>query len=238
MQFQLSIQTLTTTVAGTLRKAKKNDKGFYEGVPLTVLGAVSRNNYYYDPASLVNAMGNPNTRFYKALLGGGLNGEWGHPDTSALTEEQAIKRTLNVLEQQTSHYFNRIWIDTLSDGTQLVRGDVKPFGVYGKYLEEAFNDEHHDAAFSLRSITSDPVKRGDGSYFRKVLALITYDGLSLPGYELASKRGMLGQEGFMQIAEEGFHRPIQVEHAMLDSMYETIGYESWQCQEVLEYSSV
>jgi hypothetical protein len=232
VKFQLSIQTQTTTGIGTLRKATKNSQGFYEGVPLAVLGAVSRNNYYYDPKSLVDAMGNKNTRFYKALVGGGLDGEWGHPDVTALTDRKAIERMCDVVEQNVSHYFNRIWIDTLENGTQIVRGDVKPRGVYAPQLEESFQDENHDAAFSLRSITSDPVRRADGAYAKKVLALITYDGVSLPGYEIASKRAMIGNESLAMLFQDDMTRIMKTDVADSTDVYDTIGYENFQCQQV------
>jgi hypothetical protein len=234
MKFQLSIQTLTTTGVGVLKKAKPDNRGYYRGVPLTVIGAVSRNNYYYDPDSLVESMKNPNTRFHKSLVTGGLNGEWGHPDVTHLSENAALHRMADVMEQKVSHFFNRIWIDTLENGVQIVRGDVKPFGPYGEYLRESFEDPDHETGFSLRSLTSDPLRRPDGSFFKKVLAMITYDGVSVPGYEMASKRAMIGTESLGVISEDVSFKLIDTVNAGIPSIYDVIGYESFNCQQVLD----
>lgn len=235
MKFQLNLQTITTSGVGTLRSLKPNSKGFYEGVPLAVLGAVSRNNMYYEPQSVVDAMGKSNTRFFKAISGGALDGEWGHPDITNMTDDKALHRIALVKESQISHYFNHIYLEDTADGKfQVIKGDVKATGPYGKYLKESFEDEHHDTGFSLRSLTSSPVRRNDGVGVKKVMAMITFDTAMLPGYEQASKRGV-AMEGLDLAYEDDEVRVMETSVLAGDvEVMDSIGYESVDCQEVLD----
>ena len=67
--------------------------------------------------------------------------------------------------------------------------------------------------------------------------MITYDGVSVPGYEIASKRGMAttGVEGMELLMEDEDLRVLST--AVIEdneSLDDTIGYESIKCQEVLD----
>lgn len=235
MNPQFNLQTITTTGAGTLKSMTPDKDGFYRGVPIAVMGMSSRNNVLYDVESMVKSMTNPNSRFYKAITGGGLTGEWGHPDLSALTPQQQMHRLMLVDPKSESHYFSRVYTEPTSDGKYtLIRADVKPCGPFGEFLIEGFADKDCDVGFSLRSMTTNPVPGPGGIALKKVIAMITYDGVKVPGYEAASKRGAVGTES-MQITEEylcslGLDEIDDVDGGVA----ETIGFESITCQEVLD----
>lgn len=238
MDLLFSLQTIRTTGAGTLKSLEPDKDGIYRGVPLAVLGMVSRNNMYYEPQSVVDAMKNPDSRFFKAITGGGLDGEWGHPDLTGLDDRAALMRLALIKESMVSHSFSRVWTERTQDGKYvIVKGDVKAFGPYGRYLTQSFSDKDHDTGFSLRTLTSQPVKRpSDGAGVKRVLAMITFDGVSVPGYELASKRSVAaGLEGVDLLMETEDVRVIPtVALESMDNMYDTIGYENINCQQVLD----
>jgi hypothetical protein len=238
MSLTISLQTIRTTSAGTLKAIQPDVEGYYRGIPLMVLGAVSRNNMFYEPTSVVNAMTNPKSRFYRAITGGGLEGEWGHPSLVGLDDDSMLRRLADVDLRYVSHQFGRIYTETSSNGNfTLLRGDVKAAGPYGKFLTESFADANRDTCFSLRSLTSHPVKRADGVGVKKVLNLITYDYVSVPGYEEASKRGALGGcESLNLMWEDQDLKVVSTESLMADGApcTDIIGYESINCQEVLD----
>jgi hypothetical protein len=169
-----------------LRSIKPNASGVYESVPLIVLGEVSRNMAYYDVNSMVDAITNPGTRFYKNLCEGQLEGEWNHP----IMKPDDLQRLLTIDRSKVSHYFTKIYTKSTEDNKHvIVYGDLVPFGPFGQYLKESFEDSRRNTAFSLRSLTSEP-KVVNGVQHKTVLCLITVDAVDGCGYEMASKRFM------------------------------------------------
>jgi hypothetical protein len=196
-QLSFSIQTIHTSGSG-FKAIKPDARGIYKGVPVAIIGKPSRNRVLYDPASFKDSIVNPNTRFYKALVGGGLEGEWGHPITAGMTNQVAIQRMMEVDKTKVSHYFTRIFCKQSADGQYtVVYGDIVPDGPYGQYLAASFADTRRNSAFSLRSLTSEPIE-SRGVFLKKILALITFDGVSIPGFEEACKENALfGNESLM-----------------------------------------
>lgn len=235
-----SLQTITTSAVGSLRSIQPDTEGIYRGVPLTVIGMPSRNNMLYDPQSLVHAMTNPQSKFYKDLTGGSLNGEYGHPVLVGLAKQDALKRLSIIVETQVSHQI--VALDATqrtSDGKYIiVKGDIKPFGPYAKHLCDSFADKHHDTCFSLRNLTSMPKRGNDGLFHKTVVAMITYDHVtSAPGYEIASKRAMtVGTESMECVSVEENVEVFTMGDVQIgdQAFQETIGYESIRCQEVLD----
>lgn len=180
-----TVQTLQVKDGKSLKSIEPDSDGVYKNVPLLVLGMVSRNNAFYDVASMVDSIVNPNSRFNKNLVEGNLEGEWGHPlikDTSDLARLLVIDRT------KVSHYFTKVFTKKTEDGQYtLVCGDVVPYGPYGKYLIDSFADSKRNTSFSLRSLTTKP-NIINGVQHKKVLSLITIDAVDGCGFEQASKR--------------------------------------------------
>jgi hypothetical protein len=198
MDIAFSIQTMQTKIGNGLKSITPDEQGVYNGVPLAVIGKPSRNNILYDPNSFVNAIVNPDTKFYKSLISGALEGEWGHPLTVGLSKQDTIMRNLQIDNTKVSHYFTKIYTKKSKDGQyNVVYGNVVPFGPNGKYLKESFEDPKRNASFSLRSLTTEPVAIGKGIFSKKIYALITFDSVSIPGYEEACKC-------FMDISSESF----------------------------------
>lgn len=236
MALTISLQTIRTNVAGTLKSIKPDADGYYVGVPLMVLGAVSRNNIYYEPDSVVKAMTNPKSRFFAAITGGGLEGEWGHPSLVGLDDTGILQRLSDVDARFVSHHFRRIYTEQKGEFT-LLRGDVKAVGPYGTHLTQSFEDPNRDTCFSLRSLTSQPIRRGDGVGVKKVINLTTYDYVTVPGYIEASKRGMVGNESFDNLIWEDIDLKVfsnNVLENLGDKTTSIIGYESIHCQQILD----
>lgn len=249
-----SVQTMINMNGAELRSVTPDSDGVYRAMPLSVIGQPSRNGVLYTPTSLVDAMANENSRFYKNLSEGNLEGEWGHPTTVTIERgpngqptvkgksaiQTAVARTLTIDRTRTSHYFTRVYTEKTRDGAYvIVYGDVVPCGAYGKYLTESLLDPKRNTAFSLRSITGAPKKHPAGYVEKSVLALVTYDAVDGPGYERASKRYMVqpetvvSNEGLTYIDEEQFTVNIN-DMVGNDNLNSVVGVESVQCQEVLD----
>lgn len=199
-----SVQTMETNIGGQLKAVAPNADGVYVGMPIAIIGKPSRNNVLYDPQSFVDAITNPGTRFYKSLVGGGLEGEWGHPSNVGMDGKTAVARTMQINEDRVSHNFNKVYSKVSADGKyHVVYGDIIPCGPNKQHLIDAFSDSKRNAAFSLRSLTSKARINANGVNEKKILALITFDSVSTPGFEEASKRCMLpGNESFLYDMDE------------------------------------
>lgn len=232
-----SIQTMQTIIGNGLRSITPDKNGVYKGVPLAVIGKPSRNNVLYDPPSFVESITNPESRFYKSLVGGGLEGEWGHPAGIGLDQKAAIARTLQIDSNFVSHYFTKIYSRKTADGKYyIVYGDVVPFGPNGKYLAESFADPKRNTAFSLRSLTSNPEPSNAGYVIKKILALITFDAVSTPGFEEASKCFMdVGNEHFsFEMSERGAKCVSAEDLCAIPNCAEVIGCETINNQSLLD----
>jgi hypothetical protein len=194
--YKFSIQTMQTMVGGSLKSTKPDADGVYRGIPIAVLGKPSRNNALYEPNSVINSMVNPESLFYKSLAEGHLEGEWGHPAPVGDVKTM-INRTMRIDRENVSHYFTKIWSEPTRDGKLIIiYADIVPFGPRGDYLRESFESANRNTAFSLRSLTANPVKLASGVLSKKVLAMVTYDAVGCPGFEEASERFQVGNESF------------------------------------------
>ena len=189
-----------------IKALKPDSNGCYE-VVLGAVGVPTRRNVIYDPDSLVAAMRDPNAVFNICLRDGQLCGEYGHPDLPTVTDKQSMsemtKRLFTIKESETSHSFARIWIDEneipMNGGVaHPIRALVKPTGPYGRLLEEQLRDPIVNSAFSIRSLCT-PTVGHDGVEVRKVQAVVTFDFVNAPGYEIASKRYCNGSESLYDI---------------------------------------
>ena len=183
---QFRVETLVVhngTASGRLRK---DDSGYYTGVPIAALGIPSRNRTYYDVQSFSDQIQNPSSTFNMRLTGGQLYGEWGHPTISDLDERSAMVRLSEIREKEYSHHFKSINTGkTLSDGGIVLEATLKPTGPFSSSLEQNLEDPCMNTAFSLRAITKSQDR--DGLSWRTTIKLITFDAVGAGGFFQASK---------------------------------------------------
>lgn len=179
-----SISTQMEMEGRELKALKPNKDGIYTGIPLTVIGCDSRNKVSYEKNSVLKCLTDMQSRFAANVSTGDMEGEWGHP---FLAGEKTLDRLLYIDRTKVSHYFSKVYGKDMGNGIIMIYGDVKPFGPYGKYLEQSFQDGMRNTSFSLRSAA---VKTGvkDGITQKQMLALVTFDAVDGPGFLKASKR--------------------------------------------------
>lgn len=213
---QLSIVTQTLLVKNgkTLRGLKPDKDGVYRNVPLAILGKSSRNGVMYETASMLKAMHEPVSRFSMKLQEGNLEGEWGHPIIlPSAPLQDMLTRMTQIDRTRTSHRILSVRQTPIDGGLIMVLGDVKPWGPYGKYLQESFEDSQANTSFSLRAVTDD-VGAISGGMLRRVRMLVTFDAVDAPGFEESSKRYMTSTEALHD--DFIYDVPIQAPITMTD----------------------
>lgn len=164
-----------------------NADGIYCGVPLSIAGVPSRGGIIYEEKSMHNAVFGKQSALHTALASGGLKGEWGHPNWEAMEKKAAVARILHLKETKVSHLFTRVYARRTPDGKGTIYfADILPCGPKKDHLIEAFESKFMNAAFSIRVITKPIARRGDGVE-KLVIVLVTWDGVSTPGFQIASK---------------------------------------------------
>lgn len=173
--------------------AEPDKNGVFHDQPIMVLGKVSRNNKEYEINSMLYALTNENSVFFKKLKMGQLQGEYGHP---LVTEEKDIARIAIVDPTKVSHVIHKVHCgETTEKGYTIVYADIEPFGPYGEYLRQSFLNPRTNTAFSLRSLVAKIGQQGP-VIKQRVTALITVDAVDAPGYAEASKVRVPSMEGF------------------------------------------
>ena len=201
--------------------------GVYKNMPVMVLGKTSRNHKNYDVDSMVYAITNRNSAFYKKLKAGQLQGEYGHP---LVTKEEDVARIAFVEPTRVSHLIHKVYCGrTTEQGHTIVYADIEPFGPYGPFLDASFKNPRSNTAFSLRSLVAQTGVAPDGSLNQRVTALITIDYVDAPGYAEASK---------VNVSTEGMNIPVKdiVKNKQLLST--VVGCESVNDQELLDMLQV
>lgn len=205
------IETMEVIDGHKLKSAHPDKSGYYT-VPLAVIGITTQNKTYYIPEAFEAGMNGPNSPFAMQVKSGNMFGEFGHPFTKDL------ERIGLVMEQNYSHHIRKVWVNALPDGTKIVMGEVKPYGPYGKYLEESFASPYINTAFSLRSLCTETINRAMQRIDRVIRHFVTYDSVGSSGYKQSSKRYInLGAENFGAFMDQG-HMDIQVGKEDLFSM--------------------
>lgn len=189
-----SVDTLEITGGKKLKGLRPDEDGYYD-LPVAVIGAISRNETYYEPETLVTPIVDPNNIFNKMLREGNLYGEWGHP-----AEDAPVERMLKIDENKHSHHFRKLYTGSkLENGAIPVLAKVKPCGPYGKYLEENLLSPSINTSFSLRSIVRAKWDEKMKCQRRSILRLVTFDYVGMPGYAEASKRYSPAVEAFQNV---------------------------------------
>lgn len=183
---QFRVETLVVRDGRRLGRARANRDGYYENLPVAVLGITTRNRTYYDIPSFKKQFTDPTSMLNQRLAGGQLYGEWGHPNIIGMREDLAIARLSDIQESNWSHHFSSIGTSNeLSNGGMLVTANVCPTGPAGKSLKENLEAPLMNTAFSLRGITDAETRNGVS--YRTMRRLITFDAVGAGGYFEASK---------------------------------------------------
>lgn len=232
------VDTMYVNKGGRVGRIIPDENGIYRGLPLMIMGEPTQNNTYYDPNSIMDQITNPQTRFNKVLSQGKLYGEFGHPTFNGMNNDDAIQRLVTVDEKNHSHMFTSLYTDPQkTDGTVVLRGDVKPTGPYGAVFKESLDDPVVNTAFSLRAYVSTDM-RPNGLKYRTVRQLCTWDTVGASGYATTDKAHAIGLESF---AGEDYHeyeiQIMQDGNLMIDQIaLET--YSDTELNEILGVSSV
>jgi len=191
---KISFDISSALLSKSNQKSLKPDKdGIYRDIPLLVLGKVSANNKDYEINSMIEAISDPKSMFYRKLVSGQLEGEWWHPFVG--DDEAALSRIIKIERNNVSHHIHRVYTGQPTEkGHVIVYGDIEPTGPYGPHLKESFENPRINTAFSLRSLVASLGER-DGVIKQKVIALVTVDAVDAPGYAEASKVHVKGFEG-------------------------------------------
>ena len=191
---KISFDISSALMSPNNQKSLKPDKdGVYRGIPFMVLGKVSANKKEYEINSMVEAIADPKSMFYRKLVSGQLEGEWWHPLTG--NDEAALTRIVKIERNNVSHHIHRVYTgEPTEQGHIIVYGDIEPTGPYGQYLKESLENPRMNTAFSLRSLVS-TLGEKDGIVKQRVIVLVTIDAVDAPGYAEASKVHVGGFEG-------------------------------------------
>ena len=178
-----SISTQMEMEGRQLKALKPDKNGIYKGIPLTVIGCDSRNKVNYEKESVLKCLTDVSGRFAANVSTGDMEGEWGHP----LLSGECLDRLLYIDRTRISHYISRVYGKEVDGGLIVIYGDIKPFGPYGKYLKDSFEDPTRNTSFSLRSAAQVTGTR-NGITQKRMIALVTFDAVDGPGFLKASKR--------------------------------------------------
>lgn len=193
---QFRVETLFTGKGGRVGRIKPDENGVYKGLPMMVLGEITQNRTYYDPASIMDQITNQDTAFNKTFRSNKLYGEYGHPTFYGMKDDDKLQRLCTVDENNASHVFTGLYTDTPSaDGTVVLRADLKPAGPRGAIFKESLDDPIVNTAFSLRAYVNTDF-RPDGTKFRTVRKLTTWDTVGASGYATTDKAHAIGLESF------------------------------------------
>lgn len=189
-----SVETIKVMDGKTIRAMKPDSDGYYDNVPLMILGLPTQTGTIYDSDSILKCMKDDQQYFTIALRNGSLYGEADHPKT---VTEADLPRLLEVMKQYTSHHFRKVSVVPIKIGDQeypLVVGSIKPCGPFGYQLDDSLRNPHENTSFSLRSICEQ--KMVNGKRHRKVKYLATFDSVTSGGFKEASKRYCPSNESF------------------------------------------
>ena len=194
MNVKFQTETQRITADGALRKASKDEKGWYPRIPVFMFNTTSRNGWSYDPKYIVNALTSQDRYFQTACREGSAHGEFGHPDfSSCTTPAQVIMRMTLIDKMRMSHIMkNGVIVGNANGEGGVFCVDIKPHGPNAEYIRTELESPDMNATFSARTIlTQDIAYHRNMRNPRRVQDVPTFDNVSLNGFSGASKRGQL-----------------------------------------------
>lgn len=131
--------------------------------------------------------------FQRKIGRGVLRAETGHPKkTPGMKEYEYGERILRIEETLVCGTWRKIWLSNADlrdeQGRRIVpiMGTIYPSGPYRDMLIHAFQSPGEQVCFSIRSFTND-IPRGDGTFIKKLLQIVTFDYVNEPGIWSAEK---------------------------------------------------
>ena len=182
----ISFEISGIMLEGKSKAMHANDQGYFEDVPLLVLGKPSRNGKVYTVESMTRALTDSSSYFVKHLRASSLYGQYGHP---VVKSEADLADIANIDMTKVSHQIGKVYTKEAptEQGHQVVYGWIKPFGPYGQYLKQSFEDATQNTCFSLRSLVEKVGNDANGNIIQTVTCLVTIDAVPLGGYAQAAK---------------------------------------------------
>jgi hypothetical protein len=222
------VETHYAAKGGRVGIIKPDENGVYKGLAMMNLGEKTQQGTYYDPASVVEQITDPTTKFNIVLRQHKLYGEWGHPKFYGLTKDEALTRLRTVDEDRHSHLFLGVASDAPdSNGYVMIRGDIKPMGPNAHYVRETLDDPVANTAFSLRGFVDNRIMP-DGTIYRTMRQLTTWDCVGASGYFGTDKAHSIGLESYgdqdsyleydLDIMSDGV---IRIDQVALESLTDT-----------------
>lgn len=182
-------------------KELKQDADGYYYVTLGALNCFNSSGSFYLKDGIEDLVKNQSYNLARRLEKSQLYGEMQHPVYQpGMSKSDFFIRNLKIDMDHISHHIKSIEfkeIDTPSGvpgkGKVLkVMGWVKPAGEKGNLLKEALENKEQNVAFSIRCLTDDRVV--NGTEFRKIVQIITWDWVVEPGISVATTWNTLATE--------------------------------------------
>jgi len=224
--------SITNTVLANygVKGVLKPDAHGYRTIILGGFGTENESGIYYDAPSAIAALNGSDSVMRRKLNKRMLFGEADHPDIRGLSQEDAIRRLLEIKIDRKSHNIKdiRIVTDKYYDKKgrlyAAVEGDISPSdNQYGRDLEKDLNDPEQNTAFSIRSIldtTRSTVKT------RYIKVPITWDRVDEPGMAMAMKYASPACERFNPLEINKFKCGDEVVMDLMNNIRKQGGTES------------
>lgn len=197
-----SVRIGSTMLAGTQKQGilKPDAQGYYP-CPVGAYNAYNSGGYLYDEKSGI-AMFAPNSQLMRQVKKGVLYGEFKHPERAQGISDQAyMSRIRQVNPDRWSHHIRDYELVPSKDEhgrpITLVIAWVRPFGPYGKFVEESLKNPAQATYFSVRSITVDDMM----SQIKYTREVVTHDFVGEGGIYVANKYQAPSLEDFENTLE-------------------------------------
>ena len=207
----------------TLGALRPDNDGYYT-VVVGELEEKSRNECYYNSEAILKQVTEKDSIFNLALTEGSLTGEWQHPPITA-----DISRIETIDATYESHHIRRVYTKE-DNGRLFIVAELKPYGPYGKYLEDSLQNPHQNTAFSLRSLMKSTWDKVKNCEVRYIVRLVTFDHVNTPGYKRASKR-------YAPATESLYKKELSLED-FLTPNNTGLAFESFSDKELMELFEV
>ncbi len=213
----MSLQTSSMVTVGNSILATTNKRGIlkpdadgYYTIPLGMYGTNNSAGMFYDGASGA-AMFMPNTPLMRRLDKNVLFMEFKHPEPweNVVMDGKVVKRYMSdneylmrirrIDDDRVCGHIRKLFLDnTVKDETGrmaiMVYGEVKPYGPYGKHLQESLDNPDINTYASVRSITRDDMLKG----IKYTCEISTWDMVGEGGIYKASKYHAPGLEAHQE----------------------------------------
>jgi len=174
------------------RVVKPDADGYYK-VVLGAFNALNSAGEAYSFDNIENILNDKSNVLNTRMTTGRLRAEADHPRREPnQTTRDFVSRNLDISTARASAHIKQVWLEQtdISEGIPglgkvvLVKGLVKPSGVYGKGLKDSLDNPEEDTCFSIRCFTV--LKRVGIQAVRYVKQIVTWDWVNAPGIQYAS----------------------------------------------------